>query len=500
MLVNTVMVVLQVVVSMAVLFLLYRFLVATLGVERLGIWSLLLASVTVARLSELGLGSSVTRYVARYRGKNENETAAQVVETGLLTIGLVMALLMAGYPFFKWLLQQFVVGPSSAVAISLLPYAVVSVWLSSLFGVALAGLDGCQRIDLRCVLMLLSHVLILVLAYILVPQHGLTGLVWAQLIQNVFLLVAGWLLLRRELRGLAAVPHRWNKGLCKEMLGYGAQFQVASIAMMLYDPITKALLSRFGGLALVGYYEMASQMVTKLRALLVTGNQVLVPIVAEHDDHASPHVTSLYRDAYSVVMYLALPFYAGIIAVVPLVAVAWFGHYEHNFVVFSILIAIGWFVNTINGPAFFANLGSGRLRWNTVSHVAIGILNIALGLSLGSVLGGTGVVLGWSMALAIGSMVIIVAYRGEHGGDAGPILTVADRLLALASICGAILGLALYTWLAGKVSPIGLAGIVVSGFVLVVLPPAWRHPMRSRLTRWVRRMAPIQSIREYSSE
>ena len=46
---------------------------------------------------------------------------------------------------------------------------------------------------------------------------------------------------------------------------------------MLLDPLAKVLLSRFGGLSAVAYFEMANRMVSQARSLIASANQVLVP-------------------------------------------------------------------------------------------------------------------------------------------------------------------------------------------------------------------------------
>jgi hypothetical protein len=45
----------QVILSGVILFVLYRFLLITIGVEQLGIWSIVLATTTVTHISNLGL-------------------------------------------------------------------------------------------------------------------------------------------------------------------------------------------------------------------------------------------------------------------------------------------------------------------------------------------------------------------------------------------------------------------------------------------------------------
>jgi len=270
------------------------------------------------------------------------------------------------------------------------------------------------------------------------------------------------------------------------MLGYGTQFQIGIVATILYDPITKALISHFGGLAMVGYFEMASQMVTKLRSLLIAGNQVLVPIVAAVQERDPSQVHQAYRDTYSVTLYLALPFFAAIVAASPLVSDIWIGTYHFDFVAFAVIIALGWFVNSVSTPAYFANLGTGRLRWNTVSHVATGLLNVVLAFWLGTAFGGLGVVIGWALALASGSMILTTAYHAEHRKDAGTMFPQDYGVLIVACAGGAIWGLVIHAQLASALSIAAVASITALGFVMVTVPALWWHPIRLRLLRWIR--------------
>ena len=61
------------------------------------------------------------------------------------------------------------------------------------------------------------------------------------------------------------------------MVGYGFHFQFITVCQALREPVTKALLTTFGGLAMTGFYDMASRWVVTFRELIVQANQVLVP-------------------------------------------------------------------------------------------------------------------------------------------------------------------------------------------------------------------------------
>src|SRR5579871_1503821 len=66
-----------------------------LGVYDFGIWELVVATLGYAGLLDLGLGFSISRFIAKYRAEDNREALLQVfntVMTFLSSIGLVLAL------------------------------------------------------------------------------------------------------------------------------------------------------------------------------------------------------------------------------------------------------------------------------------------------------------------------------------------------------------------------------------------------------------------------
>ena len=273
---NARMAVLQVLVTGLTLFFLYRFLLEALGVELLGVWSLVLATSSIVHIGNLGLSGSVVKFVAKYVARHEMVVAAEVIETAAITLGGVfLVLLVIAYPVLSKLLEVGLPTENLGDAMLLLPFALVSLWLAVITGTFQSGLDGCQRIDLRSILAIVGGILNLIFAVVFVQAYGFIGLGYAQVLQAVLILISSWFVLRGELRDLPLFPCRWRRSLFLEMLHYGINFQISSIAIMLYEPVTKWLMSYFGGLAMTGYYEMASRMVAQFRAIPVAANQVL---------------------------------------------------------------------------------------------------------------------------------------------------------------------------------------------------------------------------------
>ena len=161
--------------------------------------------------------------------------------------------------------------------------------------------------DVRAGLVLVGQMLLLALAFLLVPHFGIIGLAWAQLGQGSFLLILGWWLLWRRLPQFFRVPWRWKRDTFREMMGYGVNVQLASLSMILFDPLTKALMAKFGGATAAGYFEMANQVVIKGRALIVSANQAIVPKVAQLIEVMPQRLPTIYYENMQLIVLVTLP-------------------------------------------------------------------------------------------------------------------------------------------------------------------------------------------------
>ena len=242
----------QILVSGIALFLLFRFLLSSLGPARLGVWSLVLAATSTSRISDLGFAASTVKFLARELGRGDRLSAAAVVETAMLASGAAVgAVGLALFPVIAWALPRFIPADLLGEAMQILPWSLASMWIGVVGAVAQAGLDGCLRADLRALVVTAGNVAFVALAALLARPYGLAGLAWAQVAQGGAVALASWLLLRAQMPGLRAIPGRFDSRLLREMARYGASFQLVTLASMLLDPMTKFMMARFGTLDLV---------------------------------------------------------------------------------------------------------------------------------------------------------------------------------------------------------------------------------------------------------
>jgi O-antigen/teichoic acid export membrane protein len=471
----------QTLVGAGLLFVLYRYINDTLGAAGLGVWSVVMATASASRLTDLGLSASVTRFVARYLARGERKTAAQVVETAAVSL---MAILALALPLLQqplaWVLRHLFDGMRLAQALALLPYALASLWLTVVGAVFQSGLDGCQRMDLRAGLVVAGQVVLVGMTLWLVPQQGLLGLALAQIAQGVFLVATGWWLLRARLPQLSRLPLRWSRPVFGEMLGYGANVQIAALFMLLFDPLTKVLMARFGGPEAAGYFEMANQVVLKVRSLIVAANQAVVPKVAQIAETFPERLALFYRDNVHALIFVALPTFTLLYAWGDLTSLLLVGAISTQLLLFLRWSVVGWALNVFCGPAYFYNLGTGRVGLNTVSHLVMGALNGVMGWSLGRRFGPEGVIVAYVTALVTGSWLLVIATQLRSALSMRDLALGAQTRLAmvcLAVVVGAHLVPAMVR------HPGTATALVAVGAPLAVALAVWSDPLRKGLWR-----------------
>ena len=481
--VNAVFSLLQVIITSLVLFITYKYLIAELGVEKLGVWSLIVASVSLLNLGSLGLSSTLVKYVAKYLVSNNQERISFIIQTALITVVIAsIVMIVIVYVLASILLKAIVPLDQIVLSTELLPYSLLNVCLLLPAGIILSALDGAQKIYLRNLLLIASSILFLILVFYFVPMFDLFGVVYAQIFQSIFTLLTGWFFLKRVFSFLPLIPYRWNLEILREIIGYGTNLQLITIFQMLYEPVTKSVLTKFGGLAAVGYYEMANRLVLKTREMILSVFQVLIPVYASQIEKDSEKIKSTYSKSINYLLFLAIPIFAILIIATPLISGFLIGSFEDQFYIFAIILFCSWFINIINAPAYFAFLGIGLLRWNVLSHLTVGVLNLVLCFIFGFYLGGFGAVIGWGIALSLGSFMISYKFNSLQKISFFTIIGKENKALFLLSVLVLLIIIMIQINFINYSSDLFINTGFILLFVLILSYSLWNNPIRRELT------------------
>jgi O-antigen/teichoic acid export membrane protein len=280
------------------------------------------------------------------------------------------------------------------------------------------------------------------------------------------------------LRTLPVVPFRWNKALLFEMIGYGLSFQVISVMGMLLDPVAKALLSKFGGLDALGFYEMANKLILQARSIIVEAVRFLIPSIAALPPEDTRAARDIFVEAYRVIFYVAIVFFGLLGTGLTAISLVWIGRYEYTFVLFALVLNAAWFINTLVVPAYFSNLGRGHLRANVISHVIIGGVASVAGGALGALFGGPGVVGGTALGLVSGSLFLTIGHFVVSGINWRQFIVPAGMSQLTALAAGLVLLANGYGTIDHSPGPVIVTALGCSALLFAV---GWLHPLRAHL-------------------
>lgn len=411
--INAVSAVIQVVFTALLYFFLYKYLLKTIGVEQLGIWSLILSFSSIANLANLGLTSGLVKFVAEYLLDEDKSKLGKLIFTSVLSMSVLFGSISLIILFFAESLLVHVIDENFLkLALDILPFSLASLCINAIGGVFTSVLEGYQKNYIRNFIYIISGVIMFGGTLVLTPEYHLKGVAISQLLQSVFILLIAFVFTVRINPNNRLKYWKWNSQSFKELFNYGYKFQLVSISQLLYEPATKFLLTKYGGLGFVGHYEMATKAVNQFRALLTNANQVVVPIIAEKTKSGeASFLQSFYIKMNRVLLLITLPLCTILIVTTPLISLLWIGDFNADFIFAMYVLIVMTVINVMCGPAYFSSLGEGRLNVLVIVHVGMAIINLILGIVLGELMGGYGIILAWGVALSLGSCIVIITYN-----------------------------------------------------------------------------------------
>ena len=476
----------QIVITGLVYYFLYKFLLKGLGADLMGVWAIVLSISSTANIANLGIGSGVVRYTALFKANDEWEKINRLIYTSLMLLAAFFSLVVCiVYLVAPMWLHAVVKETYYQQAMSIVPFSLLCLFFNALTGIYASCLDGLQKNYLRSIVFIVSFILLILLSYLLVPRFGLLGVAYAQLAQAIFLFLAMVGCLKFAFRQHRIFAFKWDKVIFKQIFSFGIKEQVISICQLCFDPLTKSLLGGFGSLSLVTYYEMANRLVLQLRGLLVSANQVLIPIFTNAQEKSAASSKNLYKQVFALNFLLSILWLTFIVGAVIPISKLWIGTVSNEFVYITILLALAYFFNIIMSPAYFSNMGNATLNNNVIGNVIIAVLNVSLCTLLGYYFGGFGVVLGWSIALAAGSLFIMLAYHKLHQVLLHTVILKHDLILVFISVLYAGFCFLLFNY-RNSLNVWIMLLIVTSLFGLLCLAVYFIHPIGLRLMNMVR--------------
>ncbi|WP_287061624.1 polysaccharide biosynthesis C-terminal domain-containing protein [Mesorhizobium sp.] len=431
------------------LFLAYRIAISQVGLERLGVWSLLLAGAAVARIGDISGGGALARFVAKDSRTGRSQGARNSVHTVLLTtFGFNCALGAILWIVAPAALPHFIQYKYLGEAKLLMPFVVVSFVLSALASAVLSGVDGVQRADQRALVVSIAALVFLCSNVILIPYFGVLGFGVANILQQSTTLVLAWWALRRHIPDLGWFPWHWKRAVFAETTGYAIRLNAIGVMGLLFEPLTKFAFNHASGPALVALYELASRLVLQVRGLVIAAATPLVPAFAAGPNSDDPTFQRMLETATRLAVWAAVGVAAVTLSAAPVMSLLVLGRLSSELLQMIAALTAGWALNIVVVPSYYAAQALGVLRWNFASHALIAISVLAGIFLLVPLVGQNGIIVAIIVGLTL-SMLTVLFGNAHALGTAAIVRRLRWQLLTASA---AVSLLALAAWI--------LAGLV----------------------------------------
>jgi O-antigen/teichoic acid export membrane protein len=188
---NIITTILNVLIAGGSYFIVYKLLLKYVGVEELGVWSLVLASSSIANLANFGLTSSVVKFVASFNAQvdKKNEINKLLFTSTILMASIFIVVALILFVFSDFLLSTIIPLKHLLLAKALLPISLSCLVMNAIGGIFTSGLEGFQKNYIKNIIYVGASMLFIGFSYIFIQKLGLIGVAYAQLIQSLFILL-----------------------------------------------------------------------------------------------------------------------------------------------------------------------------------------------------------------------------------------------------------------------------------------------------------------------
>lgn len=259
-------------------------LLKKLGDSQYGLYQLMTSMVNYLAIMDLGLGSTITRYVVKYKTENDKKGESNFLAISLIVYGaisilvLILGSLMWGNigNIFRGLESTEVQAAKSLFALMCINLVV------SLFDHAFTGILTAYEQFVADKGIKIARICIRAILVILVLQFYAYAIVISaiELILTVTILIAKIILCRKKIKVQPRL-HFWDGGLLREVFGFTAAILIQTIANQFNNNVDKTVLGMFASTAIVAVYSVAMQLFSAYSGLSTAVQAVFLPKISK---------------------------------------------------------------------------------------------------------------------------------------------------------------------------------------------------------------------------
>jgi len=400
--------------SIAVGFFLTPFIIRSLGVSGYGIWTLVMSFVGYYGLLNLGIGSAITRYIARYSAQGNRKALSEVASTVLVMFTITGTLvIVVSFAFADAIATFFNVEAADRSHFSNL-VRIVSITVGLSFpGSVFAGIvTAREHYVAKNVTVVFQEIFRAGLTVLFLNLGwGILGVGLAPLISETMGGVINFVLFRVFAADihLRMVCVHWNT--LRMLLVYGGVTTIISIADIMRINLDSFVIGKWMTMDAVGIYGVAALLIRYMMKVIASATGVLGPRFASLEgrgDHAEIIQLLLRSLRIAALLSFGMAFFA--IAFGPRFILLWAGEPYGAAVPVLVIISIAYASALSQNPSLGLMYALNKHHYYAFYTLIEALANVGLSILLVRHYGIIGVALGTAVPMLIVKCVIMPIY------------------------------------------------------------------------------------------
>jgi O-antigen/teichoic acid export membrane protein len=385
-----------------------------LGLAQFGVWAVTGALAQYARLLDLGVTNSLSRFVALHDAEGDRRAIEETIGIGLLAaLGVGLASLLAAALAAPLVSDVLGVLDSGEMRLVLVCAAGVSsaYLLSSVVNAIPVGL---RRMGPPNVALTIGNVVNF--AFSLAALLLSTELT-AYAVANLAAAVVGFALTVGSLLWVWSRPYFRRPGAAraKGILSFGVKSQLVTLANLVNVQTDKLIIAAMLGPRTAGAYEIGNRVVQGVLSLGLLTLSALIPTATADIVKRGREVIVEYFTRFTVrSLAIALPMFGALCVSIPYLLVAWLGQTPPNSVEIVILLSVSFAVSMSTGVAMTLVVSDGHPGLVAQTATLVVVLNLTATLVAAPLFGLWGVLIATVAAEVVASAVFLVRFHRRY--------------------------------------------------------------------------------------
>lgn len=395
-------------------FVLAPVMLSRLGLAQFGVWAVTGALAQYARLLDLGITNSLSRFVALYEANDDRRAIEETVGIGLLAAAAVGTFVLAAAALAAPLVSD-VLGVLDAAEMRVVLLCSAGIAVSSLFVAVLNAVPvGMRRMGPPNVAMTVGNVVNFAASVIAL---ALSTELATYALANVGAALVGLLLTLVALLYVWSAPlvSRPRFGRAREIVSFGIKSQTVTLAQLVNVQTDKLIIAAMLGPRTAGAYEIGNRIVQGVVSLGLLTLSALIPTATADLVKRGKQVIAEYFSRYTVrSLAIALPMFGAVCVSAPYLLVAWLGQIPPDSVQIIVLLSLSFAVSMATGVAMTLTMSDGRPGLVAQTAILVVTLNVAATLAAAPLFGLWGVLIATVVAEVVASIVFLVRFNRRY--------------------------------------------------------------------------------------